>query len=510
MKSPMRIEVRIAQSGGNAMHALLARRLAALGNAVRFIEVGPPAPTPTGLSTLFTLEDVLYGRTERDLSGAWPLPRPEFDGEPDLLIQLDGEASKGPTPRLSLMFDGVAGEAAAIAAVLFSCSPEISVSGGAPDCMTTLATGVPALPFPFRLKDSLGRIRARQVDLIILALRRLGRGETVSAGAVAKNAGTPVLPLVFGVRALATKIAGRLQRLAGGANDSHWRVAFRRTQGDAVQDCLRWPDAPWSLLPDDGKRYFADPFLVARDGALHLFVEEYPYATGKGFISVATLGADGVFSTPRPILETGVHLSYPFVFDRDGVTYMLPESTGARELRLYRAERFPDVWVPDRVLIPDIVAADATLFESNDRIWLLASLSHEGQSDWDSLDIFHAPSLDGPFAPLADNPVLVDGVQARGGGRFFEQGGAIFRPAQDCSRGYGSALALCRVDRFDATGFAQTVVARLACPPIPGCRGVHTLNAADGFEAIDLLGGDFRTGQKFSFVNQGAAGAPAF
>ena len=111
-----------------------------------------------------------------------------------------------------------------------------------------------------------------------------------------------------------------------------------------------WSGEGWRLLPDDGRRYYADPFPLLIDGRLHVFFEDLDLATRHGVISASVLGPDG-FSPPRTVLARPYHLSYPQVFaDGDGV-YMLPESSGARRLELWRAERVPDRWALDTVLL---------------------------------------------------------------------------------------------------------------------------------------------------------------
>ena len=70
-------------------------------------------------------------------------------------------------------------------------------------------------------------------------------------------------------------------------------------------------------------------------------------------------------------------------------------------------------------------------------------------------------------------------------GAMFWKNGELWRPAQDCSAGYGAALALCRVTRLDDTAFEQTVEAVLRPnEQWPGI-GLHTVNEAPGFEVVD-------------------------
>jgi len=255
-----------------------------------------------------------------------------------------------------------------------------------------------------------------------------------------------------------------------------------------VREHLAWPEASYDFVPDGGGRYFADPFVLMHEGTAHVFCEEYPFGTRKGIISHFTVSRDGEVSSPRCVLERPYHLSYPFVFAEGGKIWMIPETSTNGTIELYRAERFPDVWVLDAVLVEDVVASDATLVTHEGRRWLFASLAEPGGSTWDSLGLFHAPSLAGPWTPHPLNPVVIDVRAARPAGMMFQRDGRLFRPAQDCSRNYGYALNLFEVTRLDPDGYVQRQVRHLPAPPAWRVDGVHTLNQAEGLEVIDCVG----------------------
>jgi hypothetical protein len=188
------------------------------------------------------------------------------------------------------------------------------------------------------------------------------------------------------------------------------------------------------------------------------------------------------------MLEQPYHMSYPFGFAENGAIWMIPETSANRTIELYRAERFADVWVRHAVLVDGVVAADATIVTHAGRRWLFASLAEAGGSSWDSLGLFHAPSLLGPWTPHPSNPVVIDVRAARPGGMLFTREGRLFRPAQDCSRDYGSGLTLCEVTRLDPDGYEQHIVRQLAARPDWRADGAHTLNDAGGLEVIDCVG----------------------
>lgn len=486
----MQIEIAIAGGRTRVLHSLLTRRLRSLGHAARLAPTGGSDALPSGVTTLMMLEDALFGAPAPDLLAPAAPEASDFEGAAELIIDFgrydDGEAD---SPRLFPMFDGQAGMGAALRALLERRSPAITIASRGVDGSTRiLARGLAAIENPTRFNGSLNRVLARTVDLMARATispeADQGRIETREMSAETRPA--TMASTAFLARSVASKVETRLRSLCAG--EDSWRVAWRRVNGDAIHETLRQPAADYTMLRDDGRRYYADPFVFAHEGAIHVFVEDYPFATGRGLISYFTIAPDGTTSAPRPALEAPYHLSYPQVFARDGSIYMLPEAGASNRLTLYRATRFPDQWEVAGVLLDDVAAADATIAQIGSRLWMFANVAEQGQSSWDSLCLFHAARLDGPWTAHPLNPVLIDAAGARPAGELFEHGGVLHRPAQDCTEGYGSGLALFAIDSIGAEGFAQRPVARFRPPPGTGFRGVHTLNAAAGVEVIDLLG----------------------
>jgi hypothetical protein len=167
---------------------------------------------------------------------------------------------------------------------------------------------------------------------------------------------------------------------------------------------------------------------------------------------------------------------------------MMPESSANRSLELYRAESFPDRWALDRTLLSDVTISDATVFERDGRWWLMGTTQEPETSSWDCLSVWSGPSIVGPWTPSGAGPALVDASSARPAGHVVTRDGVSWRPAQDCTGGYGSGLALCRIDDLGLGAFRQTVVKRLGPPKGAPAEGVHTLNAGFGFEVIDAVG----------------------
>jgi hypothetical protein len=59
------------------------------------------------------------------------------------------------------------------------------------------------------------------------------------------------------------------------------------------------------------------------------------------------------------------------------------------------------------------------------------------------------------------------------------------RPAQDCSRGYGHAITLNRIDCLTDLEYRQTTIGTISPAWAPRMLATHTLARTDRYEAID-------------------------
>jgi hypothetical protein len=112
--------------------------------------------------------------------------------------------------------------------------------------------------------------------------------------------------------------------------------------------------------------------------------------------------------------------------------------------------------------------------------------TRDGAGSWsDTLSIFSAENLRGPWTPHPRNPILIDQSSARPSGRFVRRGEALWRPVQDCTAGYGTGIGLVEVLRLDSENYAQKLHTIIRPPPGWPGRRLHTLNRAGRLECID-------------------------
>lgn len=471
----MRLEIRLGQRTQRRWQQLLVGRLSGLDDvevAVRVVDE-PAWPKQGSWERLLRLERRLHGLEEGLLAAVRVNSTAQDGWDPDTILDL----TTAPIPGAwTVRYEGGYGEPAAAAALRAGGFPTVTVFDGTGRIR---AQGRPGSELPGLYATALADLSAGVVALIVGAVA--GRPFAPPADAL-RVPGRPRSMVQVGVR----RVAGALVRGAYSIlyRAPHWRVGWRSIDGVGaiVQDSL--PQGPWHDLPDDGRRFYADPFPFEHEGRTYLFVEDFEHAVGRAGISVVPWTAEGPDGVPAPVLAHDVHLSYPFVLEHDGDVWMIPETSGAKTIELYRAVQFPWTWERHSILVTDVEASDSTPFQHDGRWWLTATVG-DGGSLSDSLWVWSAPDLRGPWAPHQNNPVLIDISSARPAGRVVHHEGHLLRPVQDCSTGYGAALAIAEITRLDDDAFEQRVVRRFA--PGETWRGtrLHTLNIGGGIETID-------------------------
>jgi hypothetical protein len=260
-----------------------------------------------------------------------------------------------------------------------------------------------------------------------------------------------------------------------------WCIAYRRRR--AVP-----PDggdlSGFELLMPPRQRFFADPFVIERNGRHYVFFEDFSYCTRKGVISCIELGTDRP-PMRRVVLERDYHLSYPFVFTCGGEAYMIPETADNSTVELYRALEFPNHWTFEAVLIEGVAAVDPTLLRHDGRLWLFANVVSRGRTTEDELFLFSSDALRGPWVPHPMNPIVSDVRAARPAGRIFARDGRLIRPSQDSSQGYGHAITLRQIEELSELSFREVAVGRIEPHWLAGKQGTHTYNFDEGYEVLD-------------------------
>ena len=281
----------------------------------------------------------------------------------------------------------------------------------------------------------------------------------------------------FAARRATSAVARRLKHRR---RTYHWRLAWRRAD-PAGQ--LPQATAGFSWIESPPGHFYADPFLCHRGGRTWMFFEDYLYAEQRGRLACAEIHADGTLGDVVPVLDRERHLSYPFVFEYRGETFMIPESERYGTVELYRAEEFPYRWVREKTLLP-VGGVDTTVLAHDGRLWLFTTVFDPPGAD-STLLLFHASDLFGDWQFHPANPISTDVRTARNAGAFLTSGGRHVRLAQDCSVRYGYAIHFQAITTLTPREYAETRVHSLLPDERSGVHGVHSYARGGGMEVID-------------------------
>lgn len=487
----MKICVVIGQTCAREWHNLLARRLVHDQHEVAIFVSEGGTSLPALIATTLAFERLVYGIAARSLLTAVIVDK-SFDGirrtadvdeSFDIILRLDGDVSSAPIGARFFypVFNGFQSEVGAVHAILDGQEVMIGVESSGESAHANgyaIETELPTI-----IGKTLDNACSRMIDLLAW---QCTPNRTLPTGSksvdLCRTSNSPLL-LRHAATTLTKRLLRRLDMLARGGD--RWMIGWRHTGNQPLEINGGRASLSYRRVPDDGQRFLADPFPVVARGHSWLFCEEYPYATGRGIISVIDL--DDPNGGARPIIEESHHLSYPMVFSDGGRWWMIPESGASGRISLYRCEAFPFKWTYEATLI-DVAASDPTLYRDQTGYWLIFTSCEGAGSPSDRLCLYHAPTLHGPWRPWGQQPLAIDARTSRPAGHIVSVGGALYRPAQDCSTLYGRSIVWCQFSLPLERPFQQVEIAKLSPKDARSFRGAHTYNRSGSIEAIDVYG----------------------
>lgn len=234
--------------------------------------------------------------------------------------------------------------------------------------------------------------------------------------------------------------------------------------------------------------FWADPFLCTHEGKTYCLVEDFVYKTGRGHIAALEITDEGAELLGDCIKES-FHLSFPFLFRYQGELYMCPESSAARQIRIYRCKGFPLEWELCWIAMDGISAADSMFFEHGGKWWMLTNLDRSGLDDHCSeLCLFHASSpFDPNWIPHPQNPLRIDADGGRNAGLILEDN-RIFRGAQRQGFDqYGKGLMVYEIVELNERVYVERLVSELDCNFRNGLLGSHHMSTTGKITVVDHL-----------------------
>ena len=245
----------------------------------------------------------------------------------------------------------------------------------------------------------------------------------------------------------------------------------------------------FTLIPNSFRSWCADPFIISVGNKDYLFFEMFDRFNGRGVIGYREIDASGHIGKMKLAYETNRHLSFPFVFEKDGILYMMPESSYDKNLTLLRAQHFPEAWTVTDTWFQGQKICDSVMLDYEGLTYLLTQPVRIPYTNGE-LDIYFKNKTE--WQPSEQNPVVKDASCARMAGKIIHRAEKLIRPAQDCSEGnYGGAVSFYEIKNLSQDSYEESLLAHISASDIvtKGTRqydGIHTYNKSKRYEVIDL------------------------
>ncbi len=285
----------------------------------------------------------------------------------------------------------------------------------------------------------------------------------------------------------------RLKRLSKTLRSNYWNIGFVE---DDIRDVLKserlnihWLNHPYK------DRWFADPyFLSVNDEYITLLVEEFSYKLQKGRIAKLVIKRDGYqLEDMKIILELPTHLSFPVIYRKGDSTFIMPENSKSGKTTIYQYDDKTDELKEVKALC-HLPLTDATLAEMPDGKQYVLSTKEPTQND-NHLQIYPVDTDSWTMTEQPVQNVCFDSKVARNAGDVFVVDDIMYRPAQDCNKGYGNGVNIQQMD-YKGGQFCFKDV-RTFFSDIPEFdMGYHTFNIMNGLIVVDAHGHRFKTGNK--------------
>lgn len=208
-------------------------------------------------------------------------------------------------------------------------------------------------------------------------------------------------------------------------------------------------------ITDVPAHFVADPFMVCEDGIWYMLFEVLNGLQNKGVIGLATSNDGYKWNYQKIILDEPFHLSYPYMFKFQNEYYMIPETSEASSIRLYKATNFPTKWSFIKTLLDKRDFVDPSIFQYNNLWWLLTATSEARNI----LRLYYSKDLTDSWIEHPKSPVIEGNKNiARPAGRVVVLDDKIIRYTQDCEHIYGNKVRAFEITELTTKNYQEKEV----------------------------------------------------
>lgn len=272
-----------------------------------------------------------------------------------------------------------------------------------------------------------------------------------------------------------------------------YAVGVRRMDGLPLE---KMRSGKFCWLRPSSRCWYADPMIRKVQGKYYVFMEQFDLSEGKGKIAVSEI-SDGRIGKPKTVINAPFHLSFPNVFEFDGMYYMVPECTASHAVKIYKMGASVYDW-EELISIPIENCVDTAVLQKKNALYLVSS-------ELDKSDILRARKIvikieDFPYGKpqIYRNPNAAFSYAERNGGGLLSDGEGLYCVNQvSTSTAYGQYMEIlaftlnsdCTVtEKKISTIQKEDITSPILTYPILLKSDTHTYSASADFEyeAVDI------------------------
>lgn len=230
-------------------------------------------------------------------------------------------------------------------------------------------------------------------------------------------------------------------------------------------------------------RFIADPFGFYINNELNIVCEEFNFNDFRGSIVNLKINKDFSLLEKKEVLKNDEHVSYPYVINDQNNIFCVPEISRLGELNIYQIDD-QGKWNKVSTIIKDKKIIDPSIIYHDGFWWLFGTILDNGK--FHNLFLWYSSDLKGPWMPHKNNPVKTDVRSSRSAGSIFRKNNVLYRPAQDCSIGYGKRIVINKIEKLNIFEFKEDVVSVIEPDKHSFFSdGVHTISSVGNITLID-------------------------
>lgn len=255
----------------------------------------------------------------------------------------------------------------------------------------------------------------------------------------------------------------------------------------------------YKLLRPRFQYWYADPILYSEGGMTYVFLEMYDRIAEKGMIGVSYFDEKGKLSVPQKIIEEEFHLSFPEVFAYRDETYMIPESSAANQIRIYKKGKTVYDWTLFKVFEGMERCVDTVSYVNRvtDQLILINSKGCIRNALKSQLQIYLMDNWD--IGELQDISFIIqnneNSLKVRNGGSLLHLEDELYRVVQESTETeYGKNILIYKINEIGVNGYKESFQKYIGIenlnvkiiPFVTKKKGTHTYAYKDGYEVLDI------------------------